>query len=344
MNIEKLVRPNILAMKAYSSARDEYDKVGAVILLDANENPYPTDWNRYPDPYQKELKKVIAKTKGVDIDQLFLGNGSDEGIDLLFRIFCEPGVDNVIIPDPTYGMYEVAAAIQNVEVRKVTMTPDFQLDVDKILAKSNKNTKLIFLCNPNNPTGNLLDSNSIDRILKEFNGIVIIDEAYIDFANEESSIRRLKEHNNLIILQTFSKAWGLAGLRIGMAYAGTEIIRLLNKVKPPYNLNILTQNTTREIVSKGIEKVNAVIDTIIKERNRLTEVLKTCTQVDKIHASDSNFLLVKFKDHKLVFDQLISNNLIVRDRSKAVNCDNCLRITVGTKEENDLLLKTINAL
>jgi histidinol-phosphate aminotransferase len=344
MKISNLVRPNILSMKPYSSARDEFDIVGNVILLDANENPFDSEWNRYPDPNQKALKAEISTLKNIDVNQIFLGNGSDEAVDLVLRVFCEPGIDNAIVPDPTYGMYEVAATIQNTEIRKVPLTSDFQLDPDKMLASVDEFTKLIFLCNPNNPTGNLLDQNAIEEIIEKFKGIVIIDEAYIDFAGSESYITKLDKYDSVIVLQTFSKVWGLAGLRIGAAYASEEIIHLLNKVKPPYNLNVFTQQKVTEIIQSNTGQLSQFIEFVNYEKTRIAMALSKSEVVIKVFPSDSNFLLVRFKDHVKVFETLLSQNLIVRDRSMAMHCNGCLRISIGTYEENELLINTINKL
>lgn len=342
MNLEKLVRPNILAMKAYSSARDEFEVNNEVILLDANENPFPSDWNRYPDPYQRKLKTAIGQLKSVATDRIFLGNGSDEAIDLIFRIFCEPGKDNIIITNPTYGMYEVSAAIQNIEVKKVPLTRDFELDSTSLLSEVDDNTKLIFLCNPNNPTGNLLSVIELKNVLSSFNGIVIIDEAYIDFTKNKSSIQWLDDCPNLIVLQTFSKAWGMAGLRLGMAFANTPIIQLFNKVKAPYNLNILTQTKVLELIETNKEKVSSNLVTLVLERAKLIEALKKLQIVEYIYPTATNFILVRFDNHELVFKTLIDAELIVRDRSKALNCERCLRITVGTPRENELLIDVLS--
>ncbi len=342
MNLEKLVRPNILAMKAYSSARDEYEVNNDVILLDANENPFTSDWNRYPDPYQRKLKEVISHLKNIPTENIFLGNGSDEGIDLIFRIFCEPGKDNIIITDPTYGMYEVSAAIQNIEVKKSPLTKTFELDSSNLLSLVDVNTKLIFLCNPNNPTSNLLDPDQIKKVLDNFKGIVIIDEAYIDFTNNESSIQWLNTYPNLIVLQTFSKAWGMAGIRLGMAFANPPIIQLFNKVKAPYNLSILTQRQALELIKNNAKAVEENLSVLVQEKTKLNESLKKLSIVDHLYPSSTNFILVRFKKHKVVFNTLIEAGLIVRDRSKALNCEDCLRITVGTPKENELLIDVLS--
>ncbi|MEQ8243816.1 histidinol-phosphate transaminase [Fulvivirga sp.] len=342
MNLEKLVRPNILAMKAYSSARDEFEVNNEVVLLDANENPFASDWNRYPDPYQRELKKAIAELKDINVENIFLGNGSDEAIDLIFRIFCEPGKDNIIVTDPTYGMYEVSAAIQNIEVKKVPLTKAFELESDKVLSAVNENTKLIFLCNPNNPTANLLDEKQIKYVVENFEGIVILDEAYIDFTDMESSIQWLNEYPNLIVLQTFSKAWGMAGMRLGMAFSNPGIIQLFNKVKAPYNLSILTQNKALELIKNNKEKVKSNLQVLVQERAKLIEALNKFSMVEHIYPTSTNFILVRFTNHSRVFKTLVEAGLIVRDRSKALNCGNCLRITVGTPNESELLIDVLS--
>ncbi len=343
MTIANLVRPNILAMKAYSSARDEYSGLEAVTLLDANENPFENGYNRYPDPYQQELKQAIAKFKNIKASNIFLGNGSDEAIDLVFRIFCEPGQDNVIITNPTYGMYEVAAAIQNIEVRKVPLTKNFEIEPDKMLAAADSNSKLMFICSPNNPSGNLLNRESIVQLLVNFNGIIIIDEAYIDFSDEPSFIRQIGKYDNLIVLQTLSKAWGLAGLRMGMAFTNEYILALLNKVKAPYNLNVLTQKKCLEIIKDSANDTQANIDLILAERNKLMKELKDLPQVKAIFPSDTNFLLVRFDNHKTVYETLKNNKVIVRDRSNNLNCEGCLRITVGTPEENKRTIEILKS-
>lgn len=341
--INALVRSNILAMAPYSSARDEYSDVSDAVLLDANENPFSNGLNRYPDPYQKVLKKRISEIKDVLPERIFLGNGSDEAIDLLFRVFCEPGVDNIVIPDPTYGMYQVSAAIQNIEVRKVPMTKDFQLQADEMISKTGKNTKLLFICNPNNPSGNQINSIAIESIIKDFNGIVVIDEAYIDFSKGKSFTEKIDEYENLVILQTFSKAWGMAGLRLGMAFSNEYIIHLLNKVKAPYNLSITTQNTALNFIKDEVS-IKENIDLLLSQREWLEAELKKINLVENIYPSDTNFLLIKFKNHESVFDALTKAGIIVRDRSKALHCERCLRLTVGTEEENNQLIQILKDL
>jgi histidinol-phosphate aminotransferase len=336
-NLQNVVRQHILSLAPYSSARDEYTgKEG--IFLDANENPLgsatPENWNRYPDPYQADIKAKIAPLKGCRPSQIFLGNGSDEPIDLIIRLTCEPKEDNIIILPPTYGMYEVSANVNNIEIQKINLTSDYQLDTEKIIASINPKTKLIFICSPNNPTGNIIDRKAILEIIENFQqGIVIIDEAYNDFSDEPSFIPELDKFENVMILQTFSKAWGLASLRLGMAFGNEELIKLLNKIKYPYNINGLTQKALLE----NIDNINFVKDsvkTLNQNREVLISELEKLSIVTEIFPSDANFLLVKFNEAKKVFDYLIEQKLIVRDRSKVILCEDSLRISVGTREEN----------
>ncbi len=342
MQLDNLLRKNIKNLKAYSSARDEYSGE-AMVFLDANENPFNKPYNRYPDPLQRELKEKIAGIKDCQAAQIFLGNGSDEPIDLLFRAFCEPGIDNIVSIDPTYGMYQVAADINNVELRKVALKDDYSFLANDVLAKTDRNTKLIFLCSPNNPTANLLEKSEILKLINNFNGLVVVDEAYIDFAPGESLLPELRQYDNLVILQTFSKAWGMAGIRLGMAFSSSEIIQIFNKIKYPYNINILTQQKALELINKNEEKNNWV-ELLINERVKLAEQLKDFPFVVKVFPSAANFLLVKMHDARGIYDYLVENGIIVRDRSKVVFCDDSLRITVGSPEENELLLKTLNEL
>ncbi|MEM1409014.1 MAG: histidinol-phosphate transaminase [Bacteroidota bacterium] len=341
MDLDKLVRGNILAIKPYSSARDEYEGNGE-IFLDANENPFETGLNRYPDPYQRKLKAKIAALKNVQTNQLFLGNGSDEAIDLILRIFCEPGKNEIITLDPTYGMYQVSAAIQNVAVRKVPLSSDFELSADSVLGTVNSATKVIFICTPNNPSGNDLDSDEIRKIISEFPGIVVIDEAYIDFTGAESFTQSLEEFSNLIVLQTFSKAWGMAALRLGMAFASPQIIRYFNKVKAPYNLNILAQKEAL-IRLEEAPKVHQMADELKRARILLEQRLRSLSMVKEVLPSTANFLLVRFENSKVIFNYLMGKEIIVRDRSKALHCQDCLRITVGAEDENNKLLKALNS-
>jgi histidinol-phosphate aminotransferase len=341
MEIQELLRPHIARLVPYSSARDEYSGSEGV-FLDANENPFNLSnnfiLNRYPDPYQKELKSVLAQIKGVKPEQIFLGNGSDEGIDLLFRAFCDP-TDNVIILPPTYGMYEVSANIQNVEIQKINLTPDFQIDVAKTLAAINSRTKLLFICSPNNPSGNCIDKESIFKILDNFKGITVLDEAYIDFCPSQTFMGELKKYPRLAILQTLSKAWGLAGIRLGMLFASAEIISVFNKIKLPYNLNIVTQEIVKELLLAKQQEKNEMVKELSENKDFLREQLSKLPFVEKIYPSDANFLLVKMINARKVFDDLISQKIIVRDRSKVVLCDNCLRISVGMKAENEKLIQ-----
>ncbi len=342
MNLDRLLRKNIQSLKPYSSARDEYTGE-AMVFLDANENPFNHPYNRYPDPLQREVKDKITKLKGCTAEQIFLGNGSDEPIDLLFRAFCEPAIDNVVTIDPTYGMYQVSADINHVELRKVLLKADYSFSADDMLAQVDNNTKLIFLCSPNNPTGNLLDKDEVKKVASKFNGLVVIDEAYIDFAPGESFLNELNQYENLIILQTFSKAWGMAGIRLGMAFASVEIIRILNKIKYPYNINMLTQQKALELIERENEK-NAWVNMLINERQRIAEQLNELSFVQQIFPSDANFLLVKMYDAKGVYDYLVENGIIVRDRSKVVLCEDSLRITIGAEDENELLLEKLKEL
>jgi histidinol-phosphate aminotransferase len=340
-NLQNIVRQHILSLAPYSSARDEYTgKKG--IFLDANENPLgsvtPEDWNRYPDPYQLEIKEKIASLKDCRPSQIFLGNGSDEPIDLIIRLTCEPKEDNIIILPPTYGMYEVSASVSNVEIQKIPLTTDFQLDTEKIIASINPKTKLIFICSPNNPTGNLIDRKAILTIIENFQqGIVIIDEAYNDFSDEPSFIPELDKFPNVMVLQTFSKAWGLASLRLGMAFGQEELIKLLNKIKYPYNINGLTQKALLENINNFDFVKNSVI-TLNKNRDLMIGALKDLGIVKKIFPSDANFLLVKFTEASKIFDYLIQLKIIVRDRTKVVLCNESLRISIGTEQENNILL------
>jgi histidinol-phosphate aminotransferase len=340
--IRTLLRENIKTLLPYSSARDEFTGE-AMVFLDANENPFNEPYNRYPDPLQKELKKKIAELKKVPAENIFLGNGSDEPIDLLIRAFCEPGTDNIVTINPTYGMYQVAADICGVELKKVSLTENFELNSTALLNATDKNTKLIFLCSPNNPTGNSLEHSAIIKILETFNGIVILDEAYTDFAQGKSLLGELANYPNLVILQTFSKAWGMAGIRLGMAFASSEIIDVLNKIKYPYNLNILTQQKALELLENK-ETVEKWVKLLITEREKMTGLLKDFPFVVKIYPSDANFLLIKIHDAKGIYDYLVEKGIIVRDRSTVHLCDDSLRITIGTPEENEKLLEVLNEL
>lgn len=339
MNILNLVRKNIKTLKPYSSARDEFSGK-ALAYLDANEIPYPSPYNRYPDPHQLQLKEIIAGVKNVRPEQILLGNGSDECIDLIIRAFCEPGVDNVLIPQPTYGMYSVCAGIHAVEVKSVLLDPDFDLDISEIEKTWNRHTKIIFLCSPNNPSGNLLSTEKVRYIIKNFQGLVVVDEAYIDFADSNGFLSSIDDYPNLAVLQTLSKAWGLAAIRLGMCFASAEIISILNSIKPPYNINQLTEQTAKYQLSKPEVKENCV-DKIKIERENLRRSLSGLSIIDHVFPSDANFLLVKFHDAQKIFEHLISAGIIVRNRSQQKRCEQCLRITIGTPQENEMLLESL---
>jgi histidinol-phosphate aminotransferase len=345
MDINKLQRENIKNLRPYSTARDEY-KGQAQVFLDANENsfgsPLEKNYNRYPDPLQLDLKEAISKIKGLPIENTFLGNGSDEAIDLLFRAFCEPGRDNVIILPPTYGMYEVSANINNVEVRKVNLLPSFQLDLEGIAEAIDSNTKIIFICSPNNPTGNSIIRTDIETVLANFEGLVVIDEAYINFSKQRSFIPELTEYGNLVILQTFSKAWGLAALRLGMAFAARPVIDILNKVKPPYNINQATQDLALKALEQ-VEQVNEWIKITVAERDILQKELQNLDLVKKVYPSDANFILVEVTDASAIYKFLVEQGIIIRDRSKVTLCEGCLRITIGTSSENEMLINALKS-
>lgn len=342
-SINNIIRENIKNLTPYSSARDEF-KGEASVYLDANENAYgsPLDkqYNRYPDPLQYKVKKRLSEIKGVPPRNIFLGNGSDEAIDILFRSFCDPGVDNVILVPPTYGMYEVSANINDIEARKVLLTEEYQLNLEGIAEAIDGHTKLIFICSPNNPTGNSINRDDIETLLANFNGLVVIDEAYINFSRQKTFIQELTEYANLVVLQTLSKAWGLAGLRVGMAFASEEIIEVMNKVKPPYNINEASQELALKALD-NVSLVNVWIKEILEQRDRLVLNLKHFDFVLDIYPSDANFILVKTTNPKGIYNFLVERGIIVRDRSKIDLCEGSLRITVGTPEENDVLLKTL---
>ena len=342
INLKDLLRPNIYNLMPYSSARDEFTGTASV-FLDANENPFETGYNRYPDPYQQILKKEIAKVKGVQPNTIFLGNGSDEPIDLLFRAFCNPGKDNVIAIEPSYGMYTVSADINDIQVKKVLLSEDFELDADTLLKKVDPSTKIIFLCSPNNPSGNLLNHDEIVKVINRFDGLVVVDEAYIDFAPGSTLLSEHEQYGNLIVLQTFSKAWGLAGIRLGMAFAAPEIIAVLNKIKYPYNINALTQERALQSL-KEVEQKNSWVKTIIAEREKVAKELTRFPFVVKIFPSDANFLLVKMHDAKGIFNYLMDEGVIVRDRSRVALCEGSLRITIGNEAENEALIEKLEAL
>lgn len=341
MNLEKLLRENIRSLQPYSSARDEF-KGEASVFLDANENPYNAPFNRYPDPLQWEVKEQISKIKHLPAENIFLGNGSDEPIDLLYRAFCEPRLDNVVAIEPTYGMYKVCANINDVEYRKVLLDENFDFTADKLLSATNLYTKIIWLCSPNNPTGNSLNSNEIIKLLESFDGIVVLDEAYIDFSSGRSFLDKLVQYPNLLILQTFSKAWGSAAIRLGMAFASTEIISVLNKIKYPYNINILTQGQALKTISQS-EQVVEWVKVLLKERTLLIQELKKLTLVQHIYPSDSNFVLVKVNDANATYNYLVDKGIIVRNRSSVSLCLGCLRITVGTPDENNTLIQALKS-
>ncbi len=343
-NINNLVRPNVAGLKPYSSARDEYQSTGSeMVFLDANENPFQTDVNRYPDPQQRSLKVELAKIKNVSTEHILLGNGSDEVLDLLFRAFCEPGKDNVITLPPTYGMYKVLANINNIENREILLNSDFEPNVEEILNSVDQNTKMIFLCSPNNPTGNSFSEEKIIHILENFKGLVIIDEAYIDFSTEESWLNKLEQYPNLVITQTLSKAFGMAGIRLGICYASVEIIEILNKIKPPYNVNELTQLRALDRVLNK-EKVDSEISDLLKERALLSEALVEVNFIEKIYPSDANFILVKVDDANKRYDQLLEKGIVIRNRTTQPLCENTLRFTVGTGEENKKLIEALKSI
>lgn len=337
MQIIDLIRPNIRSLQPYSTARDEYEgELGT--FLDANESPFDNGYNRYPDPHQKRLKSLLSPLKGVSMENIFIGNGSDEAIDLLFRIFCQPGRSNAISISPSYGMYEVAAEINDIEMRKVLLNDDFSLPVERLLEAADSDSRLLFICSPNNPTGNAFPRKEIERIVREFNGIVVVDEAYIDFSEEPGMLAILSRYPNLVVLQTLSKAWGMAGLRCGLAFASSEILGYMNRVKYPYNINVATSAIAECLLS---EPVPAHIKMIKEERQKLAEALVALPFVMKVYPSDANFLLVKVGDANSLYDYLIANKIIVRNRDKVALCKGCLRMTVGTPAENHNLIETL---
>ncbi|MDA8951893.1 histidinol-phosphate transaminase [Flavobacteriaceae bacterium] len=341
MEIKDLIRENIKSLEAYSSARDEFKAMSSeFVFIDANENPFDTGLNRYPDPQQNLVKEALSKMKGISKEQILLGNGSDEVLDLIFRVFCEPREDNVIVLPPTYGMYEVLANTNAIELVKIPLVENFQPNIKEVVKVQDAKTKVLFLCSPNNPTANSFDASSIETLLKEFNGIVVIDEAYIDFSIEDSWLGRLDEFPNLIVTQTLSKAYGLAAIRLGICYASKEIISILNKIKPPYNVNQLTQDVALKALLNR-DEVNNQITAITSERNQLIKDLEKLDIVDKVYASDANFLLVKVDNANLRYEQLLNNGIVVRNRSNQMLCENCLRFTIGTKEDNEKLITTL---
>ena len=343
-DLTRLVRSNVANLKPYSSARDEYKTQGQdMIFLDANENPNENGLNRYPDPQQSEVKKKLAEFRDVPAKNILLGNGSDEVLDLIVRAFCEPGSDNIITLPPTYGMYKVLADINNIENREVLLNEDFEPDVPEILNAADENTRIIFLCSPNNPSGNSFDEDKVCSILDNFDGLVVIDEAYIDFSDKESWLKKLEYFPNLIVTQTFSKAFGLAAIRLGALYASEEIISILNKIKPPYNVNQQTQDKALKSLSEIEDKKTQVSD-ILNERDRLFKQLLQVDFVSKLYPSDANFILLKVDDANKRYDEMIRKGIVLRNRSNQPLCENCLRITVGTKEENSQLIKAFKEL
>ena len=345
MNIDTLVRNNVKNMSSYSSARDDYSG-GAnknLIYLDANESPFENGINRYPDNKHKNLKTVISKNKNINVNQVVFGNGTDEILDLIVRVFCNPNKDKIITLPPTYGMYDVIAKTNGVENIEIPLKSDFSIDTDKILGLKTSNIKILFLCSPNNPTGNSFEINVLDNLIKKFNGIVVIDEAYIDFSSQKSLINHIDKYENLIITQTMSKAYGMAGIRLGAGFSNQKIINYLNKIKPPYNINVLTERKALEELNK-IDDIKKNIDFVLNQRKLLVSSLEKLDFVEKIYKSDANFLLVKVDDADLRYNQLSEKGIIVRNRSNQPLCQNCLRITIGTKIENNSLIKTLNEL
>lgn len=338
--LEELVRPNILSLKPYSSARDEYSGKEAHVFLDANENPYNQPFNRYPDPLQRDLKAMIEKVKQVPASCIFLGNGSDEAIDLAYRCFTRPGIDNVVAIEPTYGMYKVCADINDVEYRPVLLDEHFQISAEKLLAACDDNTKIIWICSPNNPTGNNINREEITKVLEQFEGIVIIDEAYSDFSQEKPFRLELRNYKNLIVLNTFSKAWGCAAIRLGMAFAHPEIINIYNKVKYPYNVNLMTQQKAMEALKEPYE-TDKVIRILLQERARLISAFRDLPICEGIYPTDANFFLAKMTDAQNIYNYLVNKGIIVRNRTRISLCNNCLRITIGTKTENAELLSAL---
>ena len=338
-DLKEIVRKNIYSLKPYSSARNEF-KGEASIFIDANENPYDTPYNRYPDPLQLQVKEKISALKGVPVENIFLGVGSDEPIDLLYRIFCEPQTDNVVALEPTYGMYSVCADINNVEYRKVSLKANYQFSADELLAATDENSKIIWLCSPNNPTGNALDAAEIEKVLKNFSGIVAVDEAYIDFSSQPSYLNKLKEYPNMVVLQTFSKAWGSAGVRLGMAFASEEIIKIFNKVKYPYNVNVLTQRYAIKLLD-NFSQVEKKVKAILKNREKLEKQLAKVECVKEVYPTDANFILVKTTDSDAIYKYLIEKGIVARNRNGITLCDNCLRITVGTADENKQVIAAL---
>ncbi|WP_372754942.1 histidinol-phosphate transaminase [Mariniflexile sp.] len=344
MNIENLIRPTIKALKPYSSARDEFQGVtDNMVFLDANENPFENGVNRYPDPHQGKLKAVLSEIKGISTKNILLGNGSDEVLDLIYRAFCEPNQDNVVILPPTYGMYEVLANLNAISIKKVNLDKAFQPKVNEVLNAADANSKLLFICSPNNPSGNSFSSEAIEAMVSNFKGIVVIDEAYIDFSTEKSWLTRLNEFPNLIVTQTLSKAYAMAGIRLGICYASEAIISVLNTIKPPYNINELTQKKAIELLTIKDLATNQISD-ILKERSVMVSELETISYISKIYPSDANFLLVKVDDANKRYNQLIEKGIVIRNRTTQPGCENTLRLTVGTSEENKKLIDTLKSI
>ena len=339
-NLEELIRPNIKSLAPYSSARNEYNGHEARVFLDANESPYNNPYNRYPDPLQTEVKKELARIKGVPADCIFLGNGSDEAIDLAYRCFTRPGTDNVVAIEPTYGMYKVCADINDVEYRPVMLDDDFKLNADKLLSACDSRTKLIWICSPNNPTGNSLEYDEINKVLNAFQGIVIIDEAYSDFSRNKTFRNKLSAHPNLIVLNTMSKAWGCAAIRLGMAFASKDIIEVFNKVKYPYNINLLTQEKALEFLKDPYE-TDRQVRIILTERTRMIDAFRLLPICEKVFPTDANFFLARMSDAQAIYGYLVDKGIIVRNRTRITLCQNCLRITIGTKTENNELLSAL---
>lgn len=340
ISLEQLVRPNIWSLAPYSSARDEYSGKEAHVFLDANENPYNTPYNRYPDPLQREVKSALKKVKGVPEEMIFLGNGSDEAIDLAYRVFCNPGRDNVVAIAPTYGMYQVCADINDVEYRTVLLDENFDFQAEKLFAACDANTKIIWICSPNNPTGNSLNRDEILKVIERFEGIVIVDEAYIDFAQQMSLRQELPTHPNLIILQTMSKAWGSAAIRLGMAFASKEIVDIYNKVKYPYNVNLLTQQQALEMLKDPFE-IDKYVKILLAERTRLMQAFQELPICEQIYKTDANFFLARMTDANAIYNYLVDKGIIVRNRNKIQLCQNCLRVTIGNRTENNELLAAL---
>jgi len=339
-DLKQLVRPNIWSLAPYSSARDEYSGKEAHVFLDANENPYNAPYNRYPDPLQRELKSELKRVKGVPEENIFLGNGSDEAIDLAYRVFCRPGIDNVVAIAPTYGMYAVCADINDVEYRTVLLDENFDFKADDLLAACDQQTKVVWICSPNNPTGNSLNRDEILSVIEHFEGIVIVDEAYIDFADQMSMRQELPSHPNLIILQTMSKAWGSAAIRLGMAFASKEIVAIYNKVKYPYNVNLLTQQQALEVLKDPYE-IDKYVKILLAERTRLIQAFQDLPVCERVYKTDANFFLAKVTDANSIYNYLVDRGIIVRNRSKVQLCQDCLRITIGTRTENNELLSAL---